>query len=269
MQALFIASIMMFFSSTALAEGKILKLGVVPQQSASSLAKVWLPLTLSLSEKTGYQIRFATAPNIPEFEKRVAAGEYDITYLNPYHYTVFSESIGLRAIARQKDKRIHGIMVVRKDSDISSLSMLSGVEIAFPAPAAFAATVLPQAHLRLEEVSFMPQYVSSHDSVYSGVVKGLFLAGGGIDRTLSTFPKEQSDKLKVIWRSEGYTPHAFAVSADLSDEETDRIQSALLSLHHQEGGMKILTRLGFKTGLMKSEDKDWDDVRSLKIDLLN
>ncbi|MDN2663584.1 phosphate/phosphite/phosphonate ABC transporter substrate-binding protein [Psychromonas sp. 14N.309.X.WAT.B.A12] len=268
MQKFFIAIIMMFLSSNILAEGKVLKLGVVPQQSASSLAKVWLPLTLSLSEKTGYQIRFATAPNIPEFEKRVAAGEYDITYLNPYHYTVFSKSIGLRAIARQKDKRIHGIMVVRKDSDISDLSMLSGVEVAFPAPAAFAATVLPQAHLRLEGVSFMPQYVSSHDSVYSGVVKGLFLAGGGIDRTLSTFPKAQSDQLKVIWRSKGYTPHAFAVSEELSDEETERIQSALLSLNSQPEGMEILTGLGFKTGLMKSEDSDWNDVRALEIDLL-
>ncbi|RBW46332.1 phosphate ABC transporter substrate-binding protein [Psychromonas sp. B3M02] len=268
MQVLFISLMVLFLSSNLFAQERVLKLGVVPQQSASSLAKVWLPLTQSISEKTGYKIRFSTAPNIPEFERRVAAGEYDITYLNPYHYTVFSQSNGLRAIARQKDKRIHGIMVVRKDSDISSLSMLSGVEIAFPAPAAFAATILPQAHLRLEGVSFMPQYVSSHDSVYSGVVKGLFLAGGGIDRTLSTFPKAQSEQLKVVWRSKGYTPHAFAVSAKLSEEETERIQDALLSLNDQQEGMEILTRLGFKTGLMKSEDSDWDDVRSLKIDLL-
>ncbi|MGJ8581577.1 MAG: phosphate/phosphite/phosphonate ABC transporter substrate-binding protein [Psychromonas sp.] len=268
MQRLFIVFIILVFSSSTRAAGKVLTLGVVPQQSASSLAKVWLPLTLYLSDQTGYQIRFATAPNIPEFEKRVAAGQYDITYLNPYHYTVFSQSIGLRAIARQKGKRIHGIMVVRKDSEIENLSMLSGVEIAFPAPAAFAATVLPQAHLRLEGVSFMPQYVSSHDSVYSSVVRGVMLAGGGIDRTLSTFPKEQSEQLKVIWRSKGYTPHAFAVSAELSSETVDHIQSALLSLNDQKEGMEILNTLGFKSGLMASEDSDWDDVRALKIDLL-
>jgi len=81
-----------------------LTLGVVPQQSASNLAKVWVQLAMFLSKKTGENIRFSTSPDVLEFEKRVAAGTYDIVYLNPYHYTVFSKYIGLQAIARKKTK---------------------------------------------------------------------------------------------------------------------------------------------------------------------
>ena len=48
---------LILFMNLAQAEG-ILKLGVVPQQSASSLAKSWVPLTLFLSNKIGKKILF-------------------------------------------------------------------------------------------------------------------------------------------------------------------------------------------------------------------
>ena len=267
MKQIIILLTIVFATPMAQAE-KVLSLGVVPQQSASSLAKVWVPLAIFLSKKTGENIRFSTAPTIPEFEKRVAAGRYDIVYLNPYHYTLFSKSIGLRAIARQKDKRIQGIIVVASDSEISNLAMLEKAEIAFPAPAAFAATVLAQANLTLRNIAFTPRYVSSHDSVYAAVAKGLFVAGGGIVRTLSTLPKALSNKLKIIWRSEGYTPHAFAVSSTISPETAVKIQNALVSLNEQEEGKNILSKLGFNTGIVKSTDSDWDDVRALNIKII-
>jgi phosphonate transport system substrate-binding protein len=68
-----------------------LSFGVVPQQSATELAKAWIPLFNVLSESAGLGLRFATAPSIPIFEQRLAAGEYDLAYMNPYHYTVFSQ----------------------------------------------------------------------------------------------------------------------------------------------------------------------------------
>jgi phosphonate transport system substrate-binding protein len=79
-------------------------------------------------------LSFRTAKNIPEFEKQLAAGNYDFSYINPYYYTVFSQNPGYRAFGRQADKRIRGIMVVRKDNPIKSLKDLFGSTIAFPTP---------------------------------------------------------------------------------------------------------------------------------------
>ena len=42
---------------------------------------------------------------------------------------------GYQAVARARDKRIRGIIVVPKDSPIESLAELDGKELAFPAPA--------------------------------------------------------------------------------------------------------------------------------------
>lgn len=49
----------------------ILTFAVVPQQSASKLAQLWNPIVEQLSIKTGLKIKFATAPDIPTFEKRL------------------------------------------------------------------------------------------------------------------------------------------------------------------------------------------------------
>ncbi|MEM7252850.1 MAG: PhnD/SsuA/transferrin family substrate-binding protein, partial [Pseudomonadota bacterium] len=121
------------------AQAGVYRFGVVPQQAAKQLARSWGPLFAYLSRKTGHRFVFATAPNIPEFERRVAAGEYDVAYMNPYHYTVFGDNPGYRALAKAMNKQIRGIVVVRADSPITSIGELDGETLAFPAPAAFAA----------------------------------------------------------------------------------------------------------------------------------
>lgn len=252
---------------TAQAADKVLTFGIVPQQAASKLARLWGPILAHLSEQTGYRLVFKTAPNIPTFEQRVARGEYDIAYMNPYHFTVFNEKPGYRAIARQSNKRIKGIIVVRKDSPLAKLDELDGKQLAFPAPAAFAASVLPRSELEKRGISITPKYVSSHDSVYRSVAKGLFPAGGGIQRTLNNVSPKVREQLKVLWTTAGYTPHAIAAHPDMEQATFDAVRSALLGLNDSQKGRDLLASIKFK-GIESAADEDWDDVRSLNIKLL-
>ena len=64
---------------------KSLSFGVVPQQSATRLAEEWGPLLAEISRRSGVALVFKTAPSIPVFEERLAKGEYDLAYMNPYH----------------------------------------------------------------------------------------------------------------------------------------------------------------------------------------
>ncbi len=241
--------------------------GVVPQQSASRLAKQWGPLVDSLKVQTGYEITFATAPNIPEFEKRLSKGEYDLAYMNPYHYTVFSELSGYKALAKAKNKQIKGIIVVRKSNDYQSLEDLRGQTLAFPSPAAFAATVLTQSDLKNANVEFEPDYVSSHDSVYLSVAKGFYPAGGGVMRTFNSLPDVVKSQLEPIWTTKPYTPHAIAYHPRMTNEQVSVIQNALVSLQKTPQGEKQLKSLNIK-GFEVAIDSDWDDVRALNITIL-
>lgn len=254
--------------SAAQAEPITLSFGIVPQQSASKLAKLWIPILDYLSEQTGYRLRFRTAQNIPVFEQRLAAGEYDLSYMNPYHYTTFHRTPGYEAFARARDKRIKGIVVVRKDSPVKDLREFSGQTLAFPAPAAFAASVLPRARFRAEGITIMPKYVSSHDSVYRTVARGLYPAGGGVMRTFKNVDPDISDQLRILWTTRPYTPHAIAAHPRVSKSVVRRLQQVMLAMEQDPAGKKLLAVIKIK-GFEGGEDRDWDDVRALGIHLLD
>jgi phosphonate transport system substrate-binding protein len=250
-------------------ESKIYSFGVVPQQSASQLVALWGPLLTYLSEQTGIKLQFKTAKNIPKFESRLAAGDYDFAYMNPYHFTFFNREPGYRALVLRKDQPIRGIILVHKDSSIESLEDLEGQRLAFPAPAAFAASVLPRAELNRKNIKFNTMYVSSHDSMYLGVAKGLFAAGGGVKRTFNNTSPEVKEQLKILWTSAAFTPHAIAVHPSVDDETYQRVQRTLVEMIDNSAGKDLLTSLKIKNGFIKATDSDWDDVRALNIDLLN
>ncbi len=251
-------------SPLATAKEKIYTFGVVPQQAANVLANRWVPLTQYLSKRTGLTINFATAANIPTFETRLAENKYDIAYMNPFHYVVFSDDSNYIAIANQADKKIQGVLVAKKESNIESIADLQNMTIAFPAPGSFAATLLPQAELKQSQIEFTPRYVASHDSVYLSVAKEFFVAGGGVKRTLNNMPDDVRATLKVIYETQRYTPHAFAVLSTMSDEHQKAIQEALTNMSNDPEGEAILSKLGMLR-LQKAIDSDWDDVRALNL----
>lgn len=239
--------------------------GIVPQQSATELARVWIPLLQEVAARSEIRLVFRTAPDIPAFEERLKRGEYDIAYMNPYHYTVFSRISGYKAFAKEKDRRLVGIIVIAKKSPISDIKQLSGKTVAFPAPAAFAASILPRAEFSRLDIPIEARYVNSHDSVYRGVAQGLFAAGGGIKRTLEAIDPEISSQLRVLTTTPSYTPHAFAAHPRIDPELINKVMAALASLGADEAGKKLLAPLSFK-GIEAASDRDWDEIRRLKID---
>ncbi len=241
-----------------------LTFAIVPQQSATQLAEAWTPVLAWLSDSSGVQLQFVTAPDVPSFEQRLLAGGYDIAYMNPYHYTVFSANPGYRALARAKGDRIKGIVVVQKDSPIKSLNDLNGKTLAFPTPAAFAASLLVQSELRGRGLAFTPKIVNSHNSVYRSVAKGLFPAGGGIPRTLELLDESVRSNLRVLWETREFTPHAIASRPGLDAAVLGRLWKAMREMGADPRGQELLKVIGF-TGFDQARDEDWNDVRSLKI----
>lgn len=265
MKMLLILVALLFISSTS--QAKPLVFGVVPQQSAKKLAQKWGPLLAKVSKVSNVNIVFATAKNIPTFEKRLAEGHYDFAYMNPYHMVVFNNQPGYNALVKQSQKKIKGVIVVRRDSPVVDLEALRDKTLAFPAPAAFAASILPRGELLNQGISFKPQYVSSHDSVYLTVAKGLFPAGGGVIRTLKNTPQEIQQQLRVLWTTNTYTPHAIAAHPRLDHIVADKVQNVLIDLHQTSEGKQLLASLNFNA-FESAENSDWDDVRELKINTL-
>lgn len=242
---------------------QVYSFGIVPQSSGSKLSKLWSPILKYLESHSEVDLRFATTRNISTFEKRLGAGEYDFVYMNPHHYTKYNEAQGYMAFAKAKNKKLKGIIVVQKDSPYRTINDLDNTELAFPSHA-FAANLVPRAIITKANLNFTSKYVASHDSVYRNIARGRYPAGGGVMRTFNNASPEYRDKLRVLWTSEGYTPHAFAVHPRVPQAIVDKLQSILLDMEQIPEGQHLLKKLQLE-GIEKGADAEWNDVRALNI----
>ena len=124
-----------------------LTLGVVPQQSPLKLSKKWIKVTDYLYKETGIKIIFKTEKSIPKFEKELYAGKYDLSYMNPYHFIIANKTQQYEAFVRAK-KNIVGILLSKSEEVDFTKENLKGKTFLFPAPNAFAATLLAASKLR-------------------------------------------------------------------------------------------------------------------------
>jgi phosphonate transport system substrate-binding protein len=238
--------------------------GIGPAQSAIELAKRWTPVMQYLSEKSGVTLQFKTAKDIPTFQQQMREGVYDFAYINPYHYLQYHKGSGYTAFAREKDGKLFGVLVVKKDGPIKDVVQLNGQTLAFPTASALGATWLPLGMLKDKGVQVTPQYVNSMDSVYRSVAKGLFPAGGGEMRTLGTIDPEVKNQLRVLWTSEGLPPFTFAVHPRVPKDVVAKVQKAMDEMDQTPQGLALLKANNFK-GVEVTTDADYNAMRKLNI----
>jgi len=265
--AAFFTGYVFFSTQPALAEvppgGYSFAIG--PQQSATELAKRWTPIIQYISDKSGVPLQFKTAKDIPTFQQMMGEGSFDIAYINPYHYLGFHKSVNAyTAFAQEKDGKLVGVLVVKKDGPINNVSQLSEKTLAFPAPTALSATWLPLNMLREKNITVTPQYVTSMDSVYRSVAKGLFPAGGGETRTLSTIDPEVRSQLSILWTSESLSPFPFAAHKRVPKDVVAKLQKAMDQMDNDPHGAELLKAINFK-GIEPANDADYNAMRKLNI----
>lgn len=242
--------------------GENLTLGVVPQQSPIELIHDWQPLVDYLEKATGEKITLKIERSIPEFEKVLYSGGYDIAYMNPYHYVIAHKKQGYIANIRD-EKNVVGVLVVRKDSGISDISMLKGKKFLFPAPDAFAATLLNKYELLKKygidvDRDEQYRYVNSHDSVYKGVARGIGDVGGGVQRTLTDLNDiNTKESLTIIYKTKTYPSHPFAMKPSVSDKTKTKLAKAFMEMP-----VELLKSLSMKH-LVETKDSDYDAVRDV------
>jgi len=239
-------------------------LGVVPQQSPLKLSKKWTKVTNYLYENTGIKVIFKTQRSIPKFEKELYSGKYDISYMNPYHFIVANKKQGYEAFTRA-NKNIVGIVLAKEKKIDFTKENLKGKTFLFPAPNAFAATLLPKFEFKKNfdfdiDRDGKVLYVNSHDSVYKGISREIGYLGGGIVRTFNNFlDKNDKDKLHIVYKTSAYPSHPIAAHPRVKKEIVEKIQNAFLTMPIEL--KKILSIKNFK----KTDSSEYDIIREIGV----
>jgi len=251
---------------TATLQKKPYRFGVVPQFGQRKLYKVWLPLLLRLEKETGLKFELTGSEQIPVFEKRFEAGEFDFAYMNPYHIVRANNKQGYVPLIRDGSRKLQGLIVVRKDSPIHSVKDLNGKQVAFPSASALGASLLPRAELKRKyRVKIVPRYVKTHTSVYLHVVQNLVVAGGGVKSTLDLQKSSVRKLLKVLYVTDTVNPHPIVAHPRVPKSHMLLVQKALLKISQEPEGSKMLKQIPMYHAV-KARLSDYNSVRNLRLD---
>ncbi|GAB4387610.1 MAG: hypothetical protein Kow0025_02170 [Thermodesulfovibrionales bacterium] len=242
--------------------------GVLPLQSPTKLANMFLPLCDYLSENLGIEVVFVTAPDFTRFMQRYEAGFYDIVYSNPYQYVRARNRQGYSVFAKVAGEPFVGIFIARKDWGQKAFNPdnLRGKTIAFVHPFAWASALMTSAHLLDRGIDpgrdMTVKYVGSQDSVILAVENGMAEIGGTWRPSLRLMDRMEDD-IMVIEETEPQPQMPLSAHPRVAPDVVDRLRGLLVELAGTEEGKEILKRLELPMGFEPASDAEYDAVRNL------
>lgn len=248
------------------ASAKTYTFDVVPQFTAAKIHTAWAPLLQRVGKQAGLCFELKIASNIPEFEQTFLKGQAQFAYVNPYHAVLAHQKQKYVPLLADGQEMLTGILVVRKDSGVQTIEALQGKAIAFPAPNAFAASLLIRAELAKKKVDIQPVFVKTHSNVYRAVIAQDMPAGGGVNNTLESEAPEVRSQLRVLYETQAYTSHPIITHAAVPNEVRQRFLNAMQTLQHDAEGQKLLDQVNLSQPQAVSYAKHYKVLESLKLE---
>ncbi len=238
---------------------------VVPQFEQRKLFATWKPIIDELQRRTGVSFELETTLTVPQLERKLANGDFDFVYANPYQVFREGERQGYLPLVRDRTP-LRGIVVVRKDSPIRSVSELDGRSIAVPSLNSFGACLLVRADLlRLHRVAINPVAVQTHTSVYLHVINGLTVAGGGVEKTLREQDEAVQDSLRVLYTTRGFPSHPVASHPRVPKEVREKVRRAFLAMGATAEGRELLSKVPMQQ-VVPTSLQDYLPLRDLQLE---
>lgn len=256
------------FSEKSQVKGdKVYILGVHPLHNPSKLIEVYSPLADYLSESLpGARIQVEASKNYPSYDKKIEAERFDFSLPNPFQ-TINSLDNHYEVINQVGDSELfRGLILVRKDSNIAKVTQLTGHKIAYPAPTALAATMMPQYFLQTHGLDLKQTktlYVGSQESSIMNVYLGHSKASATWTIPWLDLQKHQpeiAEQLSVAWKTEALPNNSFMYHRKKVPVEIAlQVQDMLAQLHTHEKGKQLLERMNIRQ-IYRAENADYKPV---------
>jgi phosphonate transport system substrate-binding protein len=239
---------------------------VVPQFTAAKIYTTWSPLLQRVGQDAGLCFELRVSPTIPEFEQKLLKGEPEFVFLNPYHAVLAYQKKKYQPLLADSEDLLTGILVVRADSPVKSLDELKGKNVTFPAPNAFAASLLIRAELAKRKIDINPVFVKTHSNVYRSIISKDVLAGGGVNNTLDNEAPEVRQQLRILFETPAYTPHPVATHPSVPAAVREKFLKAMLKLGQDEEGRKLLDGINLHKPQAVTYAKHYKLLESLQLE---
>jgi phosphonate transport system substrate-binding protein len=251
-------------------------MGIFPRRNTKVTYRMFSTLASHLSAMYGAPVKLESAKNFKQFWENVQQQKYDLVHFNQYHYVVAYANHGYQAIAMNEEngsKTLSGSIITRKDSGIETLADLKDKTIVFGGgPRAMQSFIIPTWLLEKQGIS-KDQYKTEFartppNAIFSVYHKQADAAGAG-DAALKMKQVQkaiQVSNLKYLALSDPQPHLPWAISTTMPEEQSKRLQSALLSMNDDPFGKIILKKAGL-TAIHPAVDSDYDGARKIIVDV--
>jgi phosphonate transport system substrate-binding protein len=195
----------------------------------------------------GVRFELEGSSSFPHFEEKLRSRQLAFALPNPYQATLALDW-GYRVIAQAGDSEdFKGIFIVRKDSPIRVPADLNGKTVAYPAPSALAAAMMPQLWLATQGLDVRrdteSRYVGSQESAILNAYLKEADAGATWPPPWRAFQKahpNEAAQLRVIWETPSLISNAVMARSDLPADLVERVRNTLLRLGEDAEGRHVL-----------------------------
>ncbi|MDD2880009.1 MAG: phosphate/phosphite/phosphonate ABC transporter substrate-binding protein [Rhodoferax sp.] len=240
---------------------------VHPLQNPQLLHQKFEPLMAYLeTQLPGTSFDLETSSDYADYERKLRVGKSHFSLPNPYH-AALSRDWGYHVIAKMgNDELFRGVFIVRKDSPIQTPADLRGKVVAYPAPTALAAAMMPQLYLQKNGINVATDITNKYVGTHNSSIMNAYLHQSDISATWPTAwqafeksnPVEAAD-LKVIWQTPTLIQNAIVARNDVPPEVVAQVKRVLITLQDSAPGQQLLKGID-TTRFVSASDSDFEVV---------
>lgn len=226
---------------------------VHPLHNPVKLFEVYEPWVDDLGQQVGggQPWKLEASANYASFEAKLGLGAFALALPNPLQ-TLAAIDAGHSVLGTAgADDDFRGLILVRRDSPLATLADLRGRMVAYPAPTALAATLLPQWMMWQAGVHPLrdarAHYVVSQESALINLAQGLADAAATWPIPWRAFQREQpalAASLRVLAASEPLVNNSIVAHRSLPMDLVQGVRAHLVHLHRRPEGAALLARMG-------------------------
>ncbi len=239
---------------------------VLQQRSIALTAQYWNPILTYVSKKSGVPLELRLAKTVKEGNTNAEAGKYDFLYTNHF-FTPERDRLGYKVIARPAGPGIRSQIVVPVDSPIQTLHDLSGKDVAFVTPDAFAGYWLPMDALLRAKVNVKVAFTGNQEASSAQLKINKIAAAGVNSSVMARYGRRESFDYRALWTSDVYQDLCVMANPKLPAAKVAAVKAALIGMAMDpegrpilEAGAELLKSNG-ELGFVAAENREYDNYR--------
>lgn len=255
-----IISLFMLYPALARAQPERMVIGLIPELNIFKQKQRFRLLGEYLAKKTGIPVEFTILTRYGNIVDNFTSEKLDGAFFGSFTGALAIRKLGVVPLARPVNldgsSTYHGLLLVRKDSGISSVAEMRGKRMAYVDRATTAGYIFPLAYLREHGVTgdagFFREtfFTGSHDAAIIAVLDGKADVTAAKHSVYDRVAKENprvAKELTIIAKSASVPSNGLCVRSDLPDDLQKKLKKALLDLETDPAGQAVLAELGVRS----------------------